>query len=394
MSVDRRLIALMAVAGGASVANLYYIQPLLPTVAARFAVSEAAAGGLVTASQVGYAAGLVLLVPLGDIADRRRLCVVLLALCGAALWGVALAPSLVVLAIALTLAAMASAVAQVLVPFAGNLADDRDRGRAVGIVLTGLFMGILLARTVSGLLASVAGWRSPFLLAAVLAWVLAVVLGRRLPSRPPSSSLTYGAVLASTARMVVVVPLLRRRMLYGACGFAGFSVLWTALAFLLAGDPYHYGTRTISVFGLAGLAGAVGARRIGMLADRGLVRPATGVLLTLTAGGWIALALGASSLVALVIAIVLVDFAVQGQNVLSQSVLARHAPSTAGRTATAYVTSNFAGGAIGSAGSVAAWSAGGWSGVCWLGGAICALSLALWLGEGAQPKDDARRVGR
>ena len=353
--------------------------------AARFSVSDAAAGGLVTASQVGYAAGLVLLVPLGDIADRRRLCALLLTLCGAALWGAALAPSLLVLAVALALAATASAVAQILVPFAGVLADDADRGRVVGIVMTGLFTGILLARTVSGLLASVAGWRSPFVLAAVLAWVLALALGRRLPRHPPSSSLGYGALLASTAALVVAVPLLRRRMLYGACGFAGFSVLWTALAFLLARDPYNYSTRTISLFGVAGLAGALGARRLGILADRGFARPATGLLLALTAGGWIALARGGSSLPALVAGILLVDFAVQGQNVLSQSVLTRHGPATASRATTAYVTSNFIGGALGSAGSLAAWSAGGWPAVCWLGGAISVLSLALWLGEGRQP---------
>jgi predicted MFS family arabinose efflux permease len=377
--LDRRLVALMAVAGGASVANLYYIQPLLPEIAGRFSVSDAAAGSLVTASQVGYAAGLVLLVPLGDVADRRALAVRLLAVCGVALCAAAAAPSLVVLALALAVTATTSAVAQVLVPFAGLLAGEDERGRVVGLVMSGLLTGILLARTVSGLLASVAGWRAPFAAAAVLAWLLAVALWRRLPRVEPSSSVRYRTLIASTGHLIATTPLLRRRMAYGACGFAGFSIAWTALAFLLSRDPYNYGERTISLFGLAGLAGAVAARRLGRLADGGRARRATGLLLVAAVAGWGALALGARSPVPLVLGLILMDFAVQGQNVLSQALLTRRGPETAGRMTTAYVTSNFAGGALGSAAGAFAWTHAGWTGVCAAGAATPLVAAVLWL---------------
>jgi predicted MFS family arabinose efflux permease len=284
-----------------------------------------------------------------------------------------------VLGLALAVTATTSAVAQVLVPFAGLLAGEEERGRVVGLVMSGLLAGILLARTVSGLLASVAGWRAPFAAAAVLAWVLALALGRRLPRVGPTSTLRYGALIVSTGQLIATTPLLRRRMAYGACGFAGFSIAWTALAFLLSRDPYNYGERTISLFGLAGLAGALAARRLGFAADGGHARRATGLLLVVAIAGWGGLALGASSAVPLVLGLILMDFAVQGQNVLSQALLTLRGAETAGRMATAYVTSNFAGGALGSAIGAFAWAHFGWTGVCAAGAATPLIAGALWL---------------
>jgi predicted MFS family arabinose efflux permease len=371
----------MAVACGAAVANLYYAQPLLPAIAHAFGTSDGTAGLLVTVSQVFYAAGLVLIVPLGDLVDRRRLIVRLLTICTLGQLLASVAPGFAVFAIALALAATTSVVVQILVPFASTLAAPERRGQVVGIVMSGALTGILLARTVSGLLAGAAGWHAPFVLAAIMMAVLGVVLWHELPQVAPSASLPYRQLLASIVRLVADEPLLRRRMAYGICGFAGFTLVWTTIAFLLSNAPFGYGDETIGLFGLAGLAGAFGAQGLGKLADRGLGRRATGAVLLAILVSWGVLALGSSSAVPILLGLVLVDFGVQGQNVLSQHVIYGLGKENASRVTTAYVASNFAGGALGSAAGSVAWSTGGWSAVCGVGAAIAALALALWLTE-------------
>ena len=300
-ALDRRLVLLLAIACGAAVANLYYAQPLLDVIARDLGVSPGAAGLLVTASQVGYAAGLVLLVPLGDLVDRRRMVWRLLLVTAAGMVVAAVAPSFAVLALAIGVVGVTAVVAQVLVPLAGTLAADHERGQVVGSVMSGLLLGILLARTASGLIAAVD----------VVAHRLRPrrgahgrdrrVLRRALPPTPPATDLPYRAALRSVLALVRDEPLLRRRMLYGATGMASFSVLWTAIAFLLSGPPFHYGEGTIGLFGLAGLVGAVAAQGAGRLADRGHTHAATGVFLVAIAVAWVLLALGGAS-VALLIA--------------------------------------------------------------------------------------------
>jgi predicted MFS family arabinose efflux permease len=381
--VDRRLVLLMAVACGAAVANLYYAQPLLSTIGRAFRTSDGTAGLLVTVSQIFYAVGLALIVPLGDLVDRRRLIVRLLTVCTLGLLLAAGAPGFAVLATALAIASTCSVVVQILVPFASTLAPEGERGRVVGTVMSGVLTGILLARTVSGLIAGAAGWRAPFILAAVVMAVLAVVHWRALPRVRPPSSLPYGRLLLSVAALVRKEPALRRRMVYGACGFAGFSVVWTTIAFLLSNHPYGYGEDTIGLFGLAGLAGAIGAQRIGAVADRGRGRVFTGLMLVLILASWGVLALGSSSLVAILLGLVVVDFGVQGQNVLSQHVIYGLGGENASRVTTGYVTANFLGGAVGSAAGAYAWTAGGWPAVCIVGAAIAAVALGFWFTERA-----------
>jgi predicted MFS family arabinose efflux permease len=380
-TIDRRLVALLAVACGATVANLYYAQPLLSTIAGEFGVSVGTAGLLVTVSQIGYAAGLAFIVPLGDLLDRRRLVARLLALCAVALVGAAAAPSLPVLAVALGAVATTSCVVQILVPLASTLAAPAERGQVVGTVMSGLLTGILLARTVSGVIAQAAGWRAPFGVAAVAMAVLTVALWRALPRVAPPSELPYPQLLASVIRLVREEPALRRRMVYGACGFAGFTIVWTGVSFLLAAPPYGYGERTIGLFGLAGLVGAVGASGFGRLTDRGHNKAGTGATLAAVLASWGLLALGGHSVLALILGLVVIDFAVQGQNVLSQGVIYALGPEHASRVTTAYVTTNFAAGAAGAAACSLAWSAGGWGAVCATGAAIAALSLLFWLTE-------------
>ena len=379
--LSRRLVLLMATGAGATVANLYYLQPLLSAVGHAFRVSDGTAGLLVTVSQVCYAAGLLLVVPLGDLVDRRNLASSLLVVCSVGLVVAAAAPSLAVLAIALGVVATTSVVVQILIPFASTLATASERGHVVGIVVSGALTGVLLARTVSGLLASVAGWRAPFVLGAVAMALLSAALWHSLPRIAPPAPLRYRHLLRSIGTLVLTEPLLRQRMAYGACGFASFTIVWTSLTFLLAGGHYHYGEETIGLFGLVGVASVSGARGFGRLSDRGRTHAATGVVLVMILASWGLLALGGSSLAALVLGLVVLDFAVQSQNILSQTAIYTLGSGYAGRVTTALITSNFAGGAVGSITVSVAWSAGGWDAVCTAGAAFAGVAVLLWLTE-------------
>jgi predicted MFS family arabinose efflux permease len=377
-TLDRRLVVLLAVACGATVANLYYAQPLLHIIGRDLHVGAGAAGLLVTATQIGYAAGLVLIVPLGDLLDRRRMITRMLGVCAAGLALAAAAPSFAVLAVALGVIGVTSVVAQVLVPLAGTLAAESERGRVVGTVMSGLLLGILLARTASGLIAQLGGWRLVFVIGAGLMVVLAAVLHRTLPTVPRATDLAYRALLRSVGQLVAREPLLRRRMGYGALGMASFSVLWTAIAFLLSGAPYHYGEGTIGLFGLAGLVGAGAAQGAGRLADRGRGHAATGAFLLAILIAWALLALGSSSLAALIAGVIVLDLGIQGQHILNQSTIYTLPGDVRSRVTTAYMAGNFLVGALGSAAASLAWTAGGWNAVAGLGLGLSACGLALW----------------
>ena len=379
--LDRRLVALLAFACGATVANLYYAQPLLDVIARDLGTSAGATGLVVTASQVGYAAGLVFLVPLGDLVPRRPLVVRLLVLGAAGLVVCALTPGLAVLAIAIAAVGVISVIAQVLVPLAGDLAHEHERGEVVGVVMSGLLIGILTARTISGFVAEAGGWRLVYALAAGLMLVLAVVLRRVLPDEGERPAGSYGQALRSVVTLVRTEPVLRLRMVYGALGMATFSGLWTALTFLLAGAPYHYSEATIGLFGLAGLAGAAAAQGAGRLFDRGLARPATGLFWLAILVAWGGCALGTRSVVPLLAGIVLLDAGVQGQHITNQSTIFALRPDARSRVTTAYMTGNFTFAAIGSAGASLAWSAGGWGLVSALGVGLAVLALLVWVAE-------------
>jgi len=225
--------------------------------------------------------------------------------------------------------------------------------------------------------------------------VLAAALWRAMPKRRPSTSLRYGELLGSIGSLIRREPLLRRRMVYGACGFGGFSLVWTTLSFLLSDPPFNFGEAEIGLFGLAGLVGAVTAMRMGRLHDRGHGRLATGAVLAAVLLSWPIFILGQHSVVAILIGLAVLDFGVQGQNVLSQGAIYALGRETTGRVTTAYVTSNFTGGAIGSAAGSLAWSVGGWGAVCGVGVAFACIAMLLWLTEpdpgGAKRTDDGGR---
>ena len=345
----------------------------------RSAIGEGTAGLLVTVTQLGYVVGLALVVPIGDLRERRALISGTLLVTAAGLGAAAAAPGLVVFAVALAVVGVTSVVAQIIVPMSALLSAEHERGAVVGRVMSGLLIGILTARTASGLLAAALGWRAVFAIAALGMLALAAVLRRALPRVPPTTELGYGALLRSVATLVGDEPVLRLRMALGAISFGCFSAMWTALAFLLAGPPFHYGNATIGLFGLAGIAGAGAATVAGRLADRGHGALTSSVSLVLLIVSWGILAAGRSSAVVLVAGIALLDLAVQGLHISNQSAVYALNPEARSRITTAYMVSCFLGGALLSALASTLYAGDGWGGVCTLGGVTAALGLAIWM---------------
>lgn len=376
--MTRGLTFLFAVAGGVAVGNLYWAQPLLDLIADDLHASTETAGLLVTMTQIGYAVGVLLIVPLGDLLNRRRLVPVMMLCSAAALLGCALAPSFGVLLGAITLLGLTTVSGQILAPLAGDLADDDNRGAVVGTVVSGILTGILASRTISGLIADIAGWRAIFAVAAVTAVVFAALLYRAIPSLAPKTSMSYPALIASVGSVIRRERTARWTLVLGATGFAVFTMFWTALTFLLSAEPFNYSVTVIGLFGLAGLAGAVAARRAGGLHDRGWSLPATGVAWTLALVAFVVAAFAGHSVVLVLVATVVLDIGVQGLNILNQLRMFAIAADARSRLNTAFVTGNFIGGAIGSAAATVLWSAGGWTAVTVAGMALCGFALVVW----------------
>jgi predicted MFS family arabinose efflux permease len=371
----------MAIAGGASVANLYYAQPLLDVIAHSLGVSIETAGLIVTFTQVGYLGGILALVPRGDMVERRRYIPRVMLIAAVALAGTAAAPSLPVIAVALIVVGVTSVGAQLLIPFAASLARDDERGTVMGIVMSGVLLGVLLARTVSGLIAELGGWRLVFAIAAALMLTLAVVLSRTLPWHTPSARMDQRALWASMARLVAAEPLLRRRMLLSFLGFANFTILWTSLTFLLSDPPFGYAEGTIGLFGLLGIGGATAAQLAGKVIDRGLVHVLTGIALAGIVVARLVLTQADDSLTILLAGMVLFDICQQSSLVCHQNVVLYLRDEARGRATTAQVSSAFVGGAIGSATAAATYAAGGWQLVNGLAAGLAALAFAAWAHE-------------
>lgn len=392
--LSNRLVAVMAVTTGAIVANLYYAQPLLHQVARSFHVGSAAAATVVTFTQVGYAGGLLLVVPLGDLYARRRLVVVVFSFAGLALVVCALAPTLWLFELASLATGTASVAGQIMVPFAADLASPARRARVVARIMTGLLTGILLARTVSGLVAEVAGWRAIYWISAGLMAVFAAWLWRILPSEPDRPHLPYRALVGSSLSLLATVPVLRRRAWHGAMAFAAFSVLWTSLAFLLSGPPFHYSNAVIGLFGLAGVAGVGAANMAGKLADAQRTALTTAVCAALLAGSFVLLAAGRTSVALLVVGIVVLDIGTQGMQITNQAVIYSLAPKARSRINSAYMFCYFIGGAVGSVTAGLVLASYGWTAVCGLGAGFGALSLAMTAVDRLRPAREAVGLSR
>ncbi len=372
------LIVLMSIATGLAVASNYYAQPLLDTIARNFSLSASSAGFIVTAAQLGYAAGLLFLVPLGDMFERRRLIVSMTLLAAGGMLITASSQSLAMMILGTALTGLFSVVAQILVPLAATLASPDKRGKVVGTIMSGLLLGILLARTVAGLLANLGGWRTVFWVASVLMALMALALWRGLPQMKSETHLNYPQLLGSVFSMFISNKILRTRALLGCLTFANFSILWTSMAFLLAAPPFNYSDGVIGLFGLAGAAGALGARPAGGFADKGKSHHTTTFGLLLLLLSWLAIWFGHTSVLALIIGILVLDLTVQGVHITNQTVIYRIHPDARNRLTAGYMTSYFIGGAAGSLISASARQHGGWAGVCLAGATIALVNLLVW----------------
>ncbi len=389
--LSRALVVLIAVATGAIVANLYYAQPVLHQVAKTFHSGPGPTSTLITATQIGYAIGLLLVVPLGDLHPRRALVTRLFCVAAVALVACALAPSLWFFALASIAVGGASVAGQVMIPFAADLAPEERRGRVVARIMTGLLMGILLARTVSGLVAQAAGWRAIYWLSAAVMVFFAIVLWRTLPAERARPHRSYAELVGSTLRLLGSEPALRRRAWHGACAFAAFSVLWTTIAFLLSGSPYHYSNAVIGLFGLVGVAGILAANLAGKLADSDRVGATTVAAGVLLAGSFALLWAGRTSLAALIAGVVVLDMGTQGMQITNQAVIYALRPDARSRINSAYMVCYFLGGAAGSLAAGALYGSHGWAGVCLLGTGLGVLTLVASAYDRVRPLPARRR---
>lgn len=378
--LSRGVVILFAVACGAAVANVYFSQPLLVTMGHDVAMSPALVGSVVTLTQVGYGLGLFFLVPLGDVTNRRRLIAAQLLLLMVALAVIATAHTAAILLAGMAAMGLLAVVTQTLVAFAASLAPPAGRGRVVGLVTSGVVIGILLARTASGLMADLAGWRSVYLASAALTAVLALVLYRALPrhSDAPPATLRYGQLLRSTITLFARERLLRLRALFGLLIFAAFSTLWSSIALPLSEAPYSLSHSAIGALGLIGVAGALAAAVAGRLNDRRLPRRTTGIALALLAASWLPLAFTRSSLWALVVGVFLLDLAVQAVHVTNQTLIYALRPDAGSRLIGGYMVFYSIGSATGAIAATSLYTVAGWGAVCVLGAAFSCLGLMLW----------------
>jgi predicted MFS family arabinose efflux permease len=368
----------MATATGLAVASNYYAQPLLHSIAEHFGLSTASAGSIVIAAQLSYGAGLLLLAPLGDLFEQRRLIVSMTLIASVGLLISACAQSLPWLIVGTALTGLFSVVAQILVPMAAALSAPEQRGRAVGTLMSGLLLGILLARTAAGFMAELGGWRSIYILAAVLMAITALALYRSLPQHHSHAGLKYPALIGSVFRLFAEEPVLRLRALLGLLSFSLFALFWTPLAFLLSSAPYHYSDAVIGLFGLAGAAGALAANWAGRLADRGKGALGTTIGLTALLLSWVPLGFAQQSLAALLLGVLVLDLAVQLVHVSNQNAVIALRPEARTRLNAGYITCYFIGGAFGSLLGTQLFQRYGWDGIVVAGLIIGALALLAW----------------
>ncbi|UST66228.1 MFS transporter [Pseudomonas moraviensis] len=379
-TLSRYQTFLFAITCAMAVANVYFAQPLLESMAASFSVSPGTIGIVVTATQAGYAVGLLFIVPLGDLLNRKKLILTQMLLSAVALCAVGLAQDWGMLLGAMVLVGLMAVVVQVVVAYAATLASPEQRGEAVGTVTSGVVLGILLARFVSGAVADLAGWRGVYFVSAALMVAMALVLFRTMPAsaKPPAQG-SYWKLLGSVFELYLTERTLRVRGTFALLIFAAFSVLWTSMVLPLSAPPLSLSHTQIGLFGLAGVAGALAAARAGRLADQGLGNRTTGVALALLTLSWLPTAFVESSLLAMVVGVVLLDFAVQAVHVTNQSLIFAARPDAQSRLVGAYMCFYSVGSGLGAIAATYTYAHFGWVAVCLLGAGISVVALLYWL---------------
>jgi len=374
------LVLLLAGASAFSVANVYYAQPLLDAIAQDFHISLASVGMVITVTQLGCALALLLVVPLGDRVNRHRLLAVQQLLLITALCVVGWANSSLLLLLGMLLVGvLGTAMTQGLVAFAATLAAPHERGRVVGAAQGGVVLGLLLARTLSGAMADIGGWRAVYFFSAAVTLLLLPVLARLLPvPQTAPSTLSYPALLRSMLTLLWRDRTLQIRGMLALLMFAAFSIFWSALVLPLSQAPFNFSHSVIGAFGLVGAVGALAAVRAGHLADRGLGQVASGVCLLLLVLAWLPLGMLSNSLGWLIVGIVLLDLAGQAIHVLNQSLIFSAHPQAHSRLVGCYMLFYAGGSGLGAFTSTYVFALAGWSGVCWLGAGVSLIALLFW----------------
>jgi len=373
------LTLLFSVTCALAVANVYFAQPLLDSMAQSLDVATSMIGVVVTATQVGYALGLLFIVPLGDLLNRKWLILTQVLLSAVALAGAGAAQHWLTLLAAMIAVGLLAVVVQVLVAYTAVLATPSQRGQAVGTVTSGIVLGILLARFTSGLIADLAGWRAVYFVSSGLMLIIAAVFCKVLPPVvSPHNQYTYPALIRSLFMLFITEPVLRIRGLLALLIFAAFSVLWTSMVLPLSAPPLSLSHTAIGMFGLAGVAGALAARRSGRWADQGFGQRVTGISLAILTLSWLPISYAETSLIALVCGVIVLDFAVQAVHVTNQSLIFAARPDAQSRMVGAYMCFYSVGSALGAAAATQVYALWGWSAVSLLGALISATALVLW----------------
>ena len=378
-SLSTTTLLLFAIASGLAVANVYFAHPLLDVMADDIGLDRSTAGLIVGASQIGYGMGLIFLVPLGDLFDRRKLIVAhfLLSSLTLAAVGIAGQPALLFLAMAAT--GLLAVVTQALVAYAASLAEPMRRGHVVGIVTSGIVLGILLARAVAGALTDIGGWRSVYLSSAVVTLLIGLMLWRSLPrQKRQAASVAYPALILSLATLFKEEPVMRIRAIIAMLIFADITTLLAPLVMPLSAPPFELSHAEIGLFGLAGAAGALAASRAGSAADRGHAQRMTGIALALMLVAWLPIAMLGQSLLWLIVGVLIIDFGLQAVHVTNQAMIYRVRPDAQNRLTAAYMVFYSIGSASGSAISTWVYAHAGWNGVCLLGAGISLVTLVFW----------------
>jgi predicted MFS family arabinose efflux permease len=377
--VSGALLIILAIATGSIVANLYYLQPLLDQITKTFTVGAAAAGFLVTLTQVGYGFGLAFVVPLGDLIPRRRLVVSVFFASAIVMAAGGLMRSYAPFAIVAVLIGITSVAGQILIPFSADLAAPHRRARTVAILMSGMLSGILFSRAVSGIVAQLAGWRSVYFGAAALLVIEGLALIVLLPAEQPRPHRRLADTLLGSIRLVRTLPQLRRRGLSGGLAMATFSVLWTTIAFHLAAAPFHMSKAGIGSLGLLGVAGIVAANGAGKLSDKHHQWASSLGAATLMLAGYVMLFLAGSSILVVALGMFVLDAGIWANQVTNQSIIFELAPQERSQMTSAYMVMHFGSGAIGS--GLAGWiyEKQGWTGACWLGVSLGIASVIVAL---------------
>jgi predicted MFS family arabinose efflux permease len=382
------LVAFLGFAAGATVANIYYSQPLLQAIATHFHSDAGSTSIVSVATQLGYGSGLLVFVPLGDSLERRALIVSSILGTALMLLAAGFCASLPLLILLSYLLGLICITPQLIVPYAAAIAKPGSQGRTVGSVMSGLLVGILFSRSVSGFIGARAGWQAVFLIAAGAMLLLAILAALVLPPQRPERRVPYRELLASLWPILARQSIVQRHAIIGALGFGAFSAFWTTLAFYLGNRPEHFDSQTTGLFGLVGVAGALAAPISGRMSDRFEPRIVNGVALALVAISFLLMRLADYSLIWLVAGVFLMDAGVQASQISNQTRIYAISTELRNRINSVYMVCYFFGGAVGSAIGSWAWAHFHWTGVCVAGTLFGLLGLVFLF----SPAFNAKRI--